>query len=101
MIIAEWACPENIKYLIEQTSSSRYTVACRVDALSSHLEDALAERISKFSHYSFAIDASADMSDTAQMGVPVMVGKQWILSKFWKYKRVVMNYCIVRQEIKL
>ena len=38
----------------------------KIDALSSHLEDALAESIRKFSHYSLAIDASVDISDIAR-----------------------------------
>ena len=37
--------------------------------LSSHLEDALAERIRKFSHYSLVIDENVDISDTAQLVV--------------------------------
>ena len=42
-------------------------MAHRIDVLSSHLEDALAERKRKFSHYSLAIDESVDISDTAQL----------------------------------
>jgi len=68
MIFAERACPGK-KYLTEQTSLSRFTVARKIDAVSSHLEDALAERIRKFSHYSLAIDESVDLSDTAQLVV--------------------------------
>ena len=70
MIFAERACPDK-KYLFEQTCLSRFTVARRIDALSDHLEDALAERIRKFSHYSLAIDESVDISDPAQLVVSV------------------------------
>ena len=68
MIFAEWACPEK-KYLIEQTSLSRFTVGRRTDALSSNLEDILAENASKFSYYSLALDESTDITDTAQLVV--------------------------------
>ena len=68
MVFAERACPEK-KYLIEQTSLSRFTVGCRTDALSSHLEDILAENASKFSCYSLALDESTDITDTAQLVV--------------------------------
>ena len=67
IIFAERTCPE--KELIEQTSLSRFTVARRIDAMSNHLEDALAENISKFSNYSLALDKSTDISDTAQLAV--------------------------------
>ena len=65
MIFAERACPEK-KYLIEQTSLSRFTVGLRTDTLSSYLEDILAENASKFSYYSLAVDES---TDTAQLVV--------------------------------
>ena len=68
MIFAEWACPEK-KYLIEQTSLSRFTVGRRTDDLSSHLEDILVENASKFLYYSLAVDKSTDITDTAQLVV--------------------------------
>ena len=68
MIFAERACPEK-KYLIEQTSLSRFTVGRRTDALSSHLEDILAENASKFSYYSLALVESTDITDTPQLVV--------------------------------
>jgi len=34
MIFAEWACLEK-KYLIEQTSLSRFTLACRINVFQS------------------------------------------------------------------
>ena len=61
IIFAELACPEE-KQVIVQTSLSSFTVARRIDAMSNHLEDALAENISKFSNYSLAA-----ISDTAQL----------------------------------
>ena len=68
MIFAELACAEK-KHLIEQTSLSRYTVARRIDTMACHLEDALAENINKFSHFSLALDESTDINDTAQLAV--------------------------------
>ena len=68
MIFAERACPEK-KYLIEQTSLSRFTVGCRTNALSSHLVNILAENASKFSYYSLAVNESTDITDTAQLVV--------------------------------
>ena len=68
LIIAELACPEK-KHMIEQTSLSRYTVARRIDTMACHLEDALAENINKFSHFSLALDESTDINDTAQLAV--------------------------------
>ena len=68
MIFAERARPEK-KYLIEQIGLSRFTVRHRTDALSSHLEDILAENASKFSYYSLAVDESTDIIDTAQLVV--------------------------------
>ena len=37
--------------------------------MASHLEDALAENINKFSYFSLALDESTDISDTAQLAV--------------------------------
>ena len=68
LIFAELACPEK-KHLIEQTSLSRYTVARRIDTMACHLEDALAENINKFSHFSLALDESTDINNTAQLAV--------------------------------
>ena len=48
---------------------SRFIVARRIDAMSNHLEDALAENISKFSNYSLALDETTDISDTAPLAV--------------------------------
>ena len=59
------------KYLIEQTSLSRFTVGRRTDALSSHLEDILAENASKFSYYGLALDESTDITNTAQLIVSI------------------------------
>jgi len=68
MIFAERAFPDK-KYLVKQTSLSRFIVAHWINALWSHLEDALAERIRKFSPYNLAIDESVDISNTAQLVV--------------------------------
>ena len=48
---------------------SRFIVTRRIDAMSNHLEDALAENISKFSNYSLALDETTDISDTALLAV--------------------------------
>ena len=68
LIFAKLACPEK-KHLIEDCGLSRFTVARRIDTMASHLEDALAENINKFSYFSLALDESTDISDMAQLAV--------------------------------
>ena len=91
-IFSELACPEK-KYLIEQTSLSRYTVARRIDTMASHLEDCLVENINKFSHFSSALDESTDINDTAQLAVYI----RGVTNKF-EVKEEFLDLCSMKSR---
>ena len=67
-IFSDFVCPEK-KYLLQQTSISRFTVSRRIDQLAENIQETLKERINKCTAYSLALDESTDISDTAQLAV--------------------------------
>ena len=67
-IFSDFVCPEK-KYLLQQTSLSRFTVTRRIDQLAENIQETLKERINKCTAYSLALGESTDISDTAQLAV--------------------------------
>ncbi|XP_050516254.1 general transcription factor II-I repeat domain-containing protein 2B-like [Diabrotica virgifera virgifera] len=67
-MFASVACPEQ-EALVKNISLSHQTIARRIDDMSKDIESSLKTQLKKCVFYSFALDESTDVSDTAQLAV--------------------------------
>uniref|UniRef100_A0A6P7GQ58 General transcription factor II-I repeat domain-containing protein 2A-like n=1 Tax=Diabrotica virgifera virgifera TaxID=50390 RepID=A0A6P7GQ58_DIAVI len=67
-MFASVACPEQ-EALVKNISLSHQTIARRIDDMTKDIESSLKTQLKKCVFYSFALDESTDVSDTAQLAV--------------------------------